>query len=132
LRYTSIDKTRFLWEFSERNTDKKSNDIENNTATIIFNSQGKVINTNSSFCFLPDQDPAIEESPNTKCYQEHIYNFEKHLVYNAIKRFLLISNYQVEHSDAASEIITALGTHSVEGNKNKLMYINWTLDKHSL
>jgi hypothetical protein len=127
LKFTAIDSGRFLWEFNERNIVKSSNSIDNTSAIIIFNNENKVIDLNSSSCSLPDQEPKMTGSPCTKCYQKQIYYFDKELIYNAIKRFLIISNYQVEHSDAASEIITALGTHKVEGDDDKMMFIKLTV-----
>ncbi|MFZ2452127.1 MAG: hypothetical protein WAW36_16560 [Methylovulum miyakonense] len=44
-----------------------------------------------------------------------------------VKRLLIISNYQVDHSDAASEIISATGMHGIEGDKDQMMFIKLSI-----
>lgn len=127
LKFTTTDKIRSLWEFHQRNSVERDNILEDRSAIISFDNQAKVLNATTTFCLLPDQEPPLAVSPRTSCYQKHLFPFEKQLTYNAIKRFLIISNYQVEHSDAASEIISANGTHNVEGDKDKMMFIKLTI-----
>lgn len=127
LQFTTTDKSRSLWEFHQRNTVERDNILEDRSAIISFDNTAKVINATTTFCLLPDQEPPLSATPRTSCYQKHLFPFEKQLTYNAIKRFLIISNYQVEHSDAASEIISANGTHTVEGDKDKMMFIKLTI-----
>jgi hypothetical protein len=116
-----------VWEIVERINNPKNNSMNANRLTIEFDQDGKVAESSSIFCFLPDLEPMLGKSPETKCYQKQLYPFEKQLTYDAIKRLLIISNYQVDHSDAASEIISATGMHGIEGDKDKMMFIKLSI-----
>lgn len=121
LRFTDINKD--IWEFHERINDPRSNIINENKLLLRFDTQGKVSEINTSYCLIPDQEPAANKSPATRCYQKHLFPFEKKTTYDAIKRLLIVSNYQVEHSDAASEIISASGVNPIPDDPDKIMFL---------
>lgn len=125
LQYTYHDNA--IWEVVERNSDPNTNTMNANRLSIQFGHDGKVSESASTFCFLPDMEPMLGKSPETRCYQKQVYPFEKKLTYDAIKRLLIISNYQVDHSDAASEIISATGMHGIEGDKDQMMFIKLSI-----
>lgn len=116
-----------IWEVRERSTDTKANTINANNLLITFDGNGKVRQTLSSFCFLPDQEPPLKSTPATNCYQKHLFPFDKQTTYDAIKRLLIISHYQVDHSDAQSELISATGTQPFEGDDDKMMFIKLSI-----
>lgn len=121
------DKDASIWEVQERINYDKNNAMDANRLVVVFDKLGKVAQAQSSFCFLPDQEPSLGNAPATRCYQKHLFFFDKKLTYNAIKRLLIISNYQVDHSDAASELISATGTHGIEGDDDKMMFIKLSI-----
>lgn len=125
LRFTQHNDS--IWEIRERSSDNKTHSMNANRLVVTLDKSGKVTQSLSSFCFLPDQEPLLSDTPATSCYQKHLFPFDKQLTYNAIKRLLIISNYQVDHSDAASELISATGTHSVEGDDDKMMFIKLSM-----
>lgn len=125
LQYSNQD--RATWEIVERTSDPNNHAMNTNRLTIQFNNSGKVTDSTSTFCFLPDIEPQLSTAPETHCYQKQLYPFEKQLTYDAIKRLLIISNYQVDHSDAASEIISATGMHGVDSDKDKMMFIKLSI-----
>jgi len=125
LRFTQQNDT--IWEIRERTSDDTTHSMNANRLVVTLDKSGKVTQSLSSFCFLPDQEPLLSDTPATRCYQKHLFPFDKQLTYNAIKRLLIISNYQVDHSDAASELISATGTHSVEGDDDKMMFIKLSI-----
>lgn len=116
-----------IWEVRERIQNQKDNSMNANRLVLVFNPEGKVNQMASSFCFLPDIAPRLSANPTTNCYQKQLFPFDKQVTYNAIKRLLIISNYQVDHSDAASELISATGTHEVEGNDDQMMFIKLSI-----
>jgi hypothetical protein len=125
LQYT--DRDHAIWEITERESHPEKQTLNANKLTIVFDPQGRVQDSSSSFCFLPDVEAPVGSAPATHCYQKQIFPFAKPLTYDAIKRLLIISNYQVDHSDAASEIISATGLHPAPDNKNKMMFIKVTI-----
>ncbi|WP_170064991.1 hypothetical protein, partial [Methylovulum psychrotolerans] len=125
LQYT--DRDHAIWEITERESHPEKQTLNANKLTIVFDPQGRVQDSSSSFCFLPDVEAPVGSTPATHCYQKQIFPFAKPLTYDAIKRLLIISNYQVDHSDAASEIISATGLHPAPDNKNKMMFIKVTI-----
>jgi len=116
-----------VFEYNERVTDLKNNSINANSLAIRFDGDMKVKESLSSLCFLPDQEPPLSSSPSTRCYQKRIFPFGKEGTYDAIKRMLIISNYQIDHSDDASGIISATGMHKVEGDDEKMMFIKLSI-----
>jgi len=116
-----------IWEIRERNTDAESHTMTVRNLTVTFNGGGRVTQTHSAFCTLPDQQPKNDSNPETTCYQKHVFPFEKQMTYDAIKRLLIISNYQIEHSDAGSELISGTGSQNVEGDDDKMMFIKLTM-----
>ena len=116
-----------ICEIRERKTDPETRAMTVRNLTVSFNGNGKVAKTHSTFCTLPDQQPKNASNPETTCYQKHVFPFEKQLTYDAIKRLLIISNYQIEHSDAGSELISGTGSQNLEGDDDKMMFIKLTM-----
>lgn len=116
-----------IWEFGERNNNLDNHSVNANNLMIKFDKNGVVAESASVFCFLPDQEVPFGSSPVTRCYQKHLFPFNKEITYDAIKRLLIISNYQIDHSDAASELISATGTQNVEGDNDKMMFIKLSI-----
>lgn len=125
IQYSSADSS--IWEINERDNNPENHSINANSLMIKFNNNGAVTASASAFCFLPDQEVAFGSSPYTRCYQKHLFPFNKQITYDAIKRLLIISNYQVDHSDAASELISATGTQGVKDDKDKMMFIKLSI-----
>ncbi|MDD5271907.1 MAG: hypothetical protein PHU14_04230 [Methylovulum sp.] len=121
------DQGHAIWEITERNGNPQNNSLVADSLTVVFDQQGLVKDSSATSCFLPDVEPPLGNTPATRCYQQRLFPFTKQQTYDAIKRLLVISNYQIDHSDAASEIISATGLHEAEGNKNKMMFIKLSI-----
>ncbi len=121
------DQGHAIWEINQRNGNPQNNSLVDDSLTVIFDPQGLVKGSSSASCFLPDVEPPLGNAPATRCYQQRLFPFAKQQTYDAIKRLLVISNYQIDHSDAASEIISATGLHEAEGGKNKMMFIKLSI-----
>lgn len=127
VEFSTQDNARSIWQINQRRIDPKNKAIDANKLTLTFDDQGHVTNSALDYCLLPDLEIPQGRSPATHCYQKQLFPFDKQLTYDAIKRLLLISNYQVDHSDAASELISATGVHPVEGDADKIMFIKLTI-----
>jgi len=125
LKYSLPDGS--IWEVSERINIAENHSVNANNLLIKFNKDGVVSESSYSFCFLPDQETVLGSSPATRCYQKHSFPFNKQVTYDAIKRLLIISHYQVDHSDAASELISATGTQNVPEDEDKMMFIKLSI-----
>ncbi|MDD5276837.1 MAG: hypothetical protein PHR16_12245 [Methylovulum sp.] len=125
LQYSLPDSS--IWELNERTNNLDNHSINANRLTIKFDNNGEVSEAASVFCFLPDQEVSFGSTPTTRCYQKRLFPFNKKTTYDAIKRLLIISNYQIDHSDAVSQLISATGTQNMEGDNDKMMFIKLSI-----
>lgn len=157
LYFTATDKNYSIWEFDERDgrqafkkvtppSGKKAKKerrpdgidemgfpigkgmaIESKRTLIVFDQYGKVKDVSVNTCLVPDVEFKQGNSPKTTCYQKRQFSFNKQITYDAIKRFLIISNYQIGHSDMGSEIISADGIQPIGNDKEKTMFIKLSI-----
>jgi ribosomal protein L12E/L44/L45/RPP1/RPP2 len=127
LKYSSSNNYH-IWEFRER-TDRSKDITEAKRLLIKFDNQGKVSYTsNVEDCIFPDLPPTkSNEQVLTHCYQKLKFPFDKKVTFDAIKRLLIVSNYQIEHTDASSEVISATGMQNIPDDKNKAMYVKLSI-----
>ncbi|MFZ2725485.1 MAG: hypothetical protein WAX77_04465 [Methylococcaceae bacterium] len=125
LRYTLLNNKRSVWEFHERIA-MDNNAINENRLVISIDNQGTVQNTVNSLCFLPDLESPHNFSSIGNCYEKRLFLFEPRIIYDAVKQLLIMSNYQIQHSDVDSLIISAAGTQNME-DANQVMFIKLTV-----
>jgi|GEM_PF-2755617 len=130
LKFTSTDASHSWWEFKKRETVDPSSEtspIEERTTILDFDNQGKLHSVHTFSCLFPDQEPPPEEEQGAKCYKEHIFPVGRELISKALIRFMMESNFQIGNSEraAALEIISAHGTQSIKGAKEKV-YVSLT------
>lgn len=124
---TFTHENRGIWEYTERDTNPRTNAIHTHRLVVQFDPEGKVEKSTLTECHLPDVEPTTHTSPSTLCYRRLELPFDEKIVYDAIKRLLLNSNFQVEHSDAASRIIAANGMQPTK-DKDEVMYMKVTVN----
>lgn len=125
LRYTLPKHNNSIWEFDEH-INMNDNAISEHRLLIDFNTQGKVQHTISSSCLLPDLEAPHNLSSVSNCYERRLFPFDARVVYDAVGQLLIMSNYQIEHSDVDSLIISAVGVQNIDDDKDKVMFIKLT------
>jgi hypothetical protein len=126
-----------IWEFNERIPQRSDNSIQSYRLMVHFDPQEHVSKSTLSECLLPDQEIRTSPIPSTLCYRKHSYPFDESITYNAIKRLLIISNFQIDHSDASSKIISATGLQPKSENdggiigSDEIMYIKLSINFYS-
>ncbi|BBL74035.1 hypothetical protein [Methylomagnum ishizawai] len=128
LMFTSQDGQRGVWELNERETNPRTNAIHAYRLLLQFDAQGKLQRPLLSECQFPDQETkGASSTPSTLCYRRLLLPFEKPVVYDALKRLLLNSNFQIEHSELDSGIITANGMQPTK-DEDEVMYMKVSIN----
>lgn len=125
LRYTLANQQRTVLEYHER-IDMQNKAINENRLLISVDNQGIIQNTVNSLCFLPDLELPHNFSSIGNCYEKRLFLFEPRIIYDAVKQLLIMSNYQIQHSDSDSFIISAAGTQNME-DADQVMFIKLTV-----
>ena len=126
LRYSLTTNNDSIWEFDERHINTGSNDIYNERLWVRFDGEGKVQRTLNSACLIPEKETGHSLATRSNCYEKRRFPFDVHTLYDAVKELLIISNYQVEHSDAGSLIISAQGRQEIDNEPEKMLFIKLT------
>jgi len=126
LRYTANDSA--IWEYRDRKTTTKES-VQTERFLVKFDPQGKVTYTSGlDPCLVPELPPSNSASGvETHCYQKMLFPFEKQVVFDAIKRLLINSHFQIEHTDALSEVISATGVQPVPEDDDKTMIVKLSM-----
>jgi hypothetical protein len=122
LRYSQPSTNHTVLEFDER-LNTSNNALHDNRLVLSFDAQEKVKDIISSLCLLPDAEQRHNFSSISNCYEKRVFPFESRMVYDAVTQLLITSNYQIDHSDATSLIISAVGVQNIEGDNEKAMFI---------
>ncbi|MFZ2727655.1 MAG: hypothetical protein WAX77_15490 [Methylococcaceae bacterium] len=125
LRYRLPSNNNTIWEFDERDN-LSDNAISHSRLLINVDTQEKITTIMSSQCLLPDSVLHYKLSSASNCYERQFYPFKSATVYDAVKQLLITSNYYIDHSDAASLIISAAGLQSIDEDSDKVMFIKLT------
>lgn len=126
LRYRLPSNNNTIWEFDERDY-LSDNTISHSRLLINVDTKEKITNVISAQCLLPDSVLMHKFSSANNCYERQFYPFKSTTVYDAVKQLLITSNYYIDHSDAASLIISAAGVQSIEEDSDKVMFIKLTV-----